>query len=364
MQGEEKDLRMVENSHAGVHIRKSRSPKSRVVRYAGILVVLFTVTGLWLFRGVMFDENFHAVIPTEIYRSAQPSPGTLERRIRELGLRSVINLRADEDESSRFETESAAIESHGVNLHLIRLSVFMPPRATLRRLVHLLDTAKRPLLLHCAAGVERSGFASAVAVLLSGKDPAEARKQFGLTYGFVPVICPPDLRNVLDNYEHWLAGQRWSHTPDRFRRWAESDYVPYFYRARLEPLDMPAWLAKGSRAILRFRAINTSLQPWRFLPEHDRGVHLGAKVRLSEPSVGREVELRGGFLDLTVGPGEAVVLELEVPPLFESGRYQFLVDLVDERVQWFSEMGSDPIVFELHIRDLDPPGGERERGHP
>jgi hypothetical protein len=167
----------------------------------------------------------------------------------------------------------------------------------------------------------------------------------------MPVICSPDFQNVLNIYEHFLAGRGWSHTPDRYRRWVENDYIPYFYRARLEPLDLPAWVAQGSRAVLRFRATNTSLQPWRFLPKHDRGVHLGAKVLLSEPGVGREVELRGGFLNLTVGPGEAVVLELEVPPIFEPGRYQFFVDLVNERVKWFSEMGSDPVVFDLPIRD-------------
>jgi protein tyrosine phosphatase (PTP) superfamily phosphohydrolase (DUF442 family) len=355
---------MANISEGGIEIQKSRASKSRGLRYAFVLAALFAVTGLWVFRAVLFEENFHAVIPNAIYRSAQPSPGTLERRIRELGLRSVINLRGDEDKGSRFEAEKAVIESHRGDFHVIRLTVFMPPRATLRQLVHLLDTAKRPLLLHCAAGVERSGFASAIAVLLSGRDLAEARKQFGLTYGFVPVICRPDLRNVLNNYEHWLTGRGWSHTPDRFRRWTENDYVPYFYRARLEPLDMPAWVARGSRAVLRFRAINTSLQPWRFLPEHDRGVHLGAKVRLLEPSAGQEVELRGGFLNLTVGPGEAVVLELEVPSFFESGRYQFFVDLVDERVKWFSEMGSNPITFELRVEDLAPPSGKREKGHP
>jgi protein tyrosine phosphatase (PTP) superfamily phosphohydrolase (DUF442 family) len=113
-----------------------------------MLVALFAVTGLWLFRVVLFDENFHTVIPDAIYRSAQPSPGTLDRRIRELGLRSVITLSADEEGVSRFETKNSVIGSHGVNFHMIRLTVSMPPRATLQQLVHLLDTAKRPLLLH------------------------------------------------------------------------------------------------------------------------------------------------------------------------------------------------------------------------
>ena len=171
----------------------------------------------------------------------------LEHRIRELSLRSVINLRTSERGTSWLKAEQEVTEVHGVDFHLIRLSVFMPPRATLQQLVRLLDTARRPLLLHCEMGVERSGIASAVVVLLAGGNIAEARKQFGLTYGFVPLICHPDLLKVLDDYGHWLAVRGWSHTPERFRRWVENDYVPYFYRARLEPLDVPASIVQGQR---------------------------------------------------------------------------------------------------------------------
>ena len=122
----------------------------------------------------------------------------------------------------------------------------MPPGGTLQELVRLLNTARRPLLLHCEMGVERSGLASAVAVLLSGGNIAEARRQFGLTYGFVPLILHTDLLKVLDDYGHWLAVRRWAHTPERFRRWVENDYVPYFYRARLEPLDVPASIVRAT----------------------------------------------------------------------------------------------------------------------
>jgi protein tyrosine phosphatase (PTP) superfamily phosphohydrolase (DUF442 family) len=355
---------MVEISYNGLRRYWHRRPLLRIARYVLVGVALFAVTGFWLFRGPLFHGNFHTVIPNEVYRSSQLSPKVLERRIRELSLRSVINLRTNEKTRSWFKGEHGVAEAHGVDLHLIRLSVFMPPRGTLQELVHLLNTARRPLLLHCERGVERSGIASAVAVLLSGRNIAEARKQFGLTYGFVPLICQPDLLKVLDDYGQWLAVRGWAHTPERFRRWVENDYVPYFYRARLEPLDVPVSIVRGTGVLMRFRATNTSPQPWRLRSDPNRGVHLGAKVRLFEPNVKEEFELRGGFRNLTVAPGESVVLEIEIPATLESGRYKFFVDLVDERVKWFSDMGSEPITFEFRVEDSGTLGGNRRRGRP
>ncbi len=346
---------MAEISRDVVGIRRGRATRWRVARYVLILAAVLVVAGLWLFRVPVFLGNFHTVIPNEVYRSAQLSPLTLERRIRELGLRSVINLRTDDGNASWSKSEHEVTEVRGVDLHLVRLSVFMPPRATLQRLVRLLDTAKRPLLLHCLMGVERSGIASAIAILLEGGDVAEARKQFGLVYGFLPLICKPDLPEVLDDYGRWLGLRGASHSPDLFRHWVKNDYTPYFYRARLEPLDVPTSLTKGSKAVLRFRATNASPQVWRFLSESDRGVHFGARIWSLDPSIKRETELRGGYRDLTVAPGEAVVLELEIPAFLEPGRYQFLVDLVDEQVKWFSDMGSEPFTFELRVKDSAPP---------
>jgi protein tyrosine phosphatase (PTP) superfamily phosphohydrolase (DUF442 family) len=355
---------MVEISNNGVRMKRLRGPLSPITRYVLAGVALLAATGLWLFREPLFLGNFHTVIPNEVYRSAQLSPEALEHRIRELSLRSVINLRTNEKTRSWFNSEQEVAKAHGVDLHLIRLSVFMPPRGTLQQLVHLLDTARRPLLLHCERGVERSGIASAVAVLLSGGNIAEARKQFRLTYGFVPLICHADLIKVLDDYGQWLAVRGCPHTPERFRHWVENDYIPYFYRARLEPLDVPTSIIRGNGVLMRFRATNTSPQPWRFRSDPNWGVHLGAKVRLFEPNSREEFELRGGFRDLTVVPGESVVLEIGIPSTLKSGRYKFLVDLVDERVKWFSDMGSEPITFDLRVENSDTASGYRRKGHP
>jgi protein tyrosine phosphatase (PTP) superfamily phosphohydrolase (DUF442 family) len=353
---------MTKISRKGLGIRKYITSPMRIAICAAVLVALLAAVGVWSMRTLLFDENFHTVIPKEVYRSAQPSPEVLERWISELGIRSVINLRGERQEPW-FRAERAVTEAQGVDLYNILLSNgTIPQTSALLELVYLLDTARRPVLLHCAHGIERSGIASAVAVLLAGGDLAEAQEQFGFTYGFVSWFDdPPEL---LDDYEHWLALRAWSHTPDRFRRWVKKYYVPSFYRARIEPLDVPTSIAKGTPVILRFRATNTSPKPWRFRKsEHDRGIYLVARVLLLEPGVKGMTRLwgktgrylRSRLRDITVAPGETVVLEIRVPPLRKPGRYQFFVDLVylDKSAGPFSGMGSGPLIFELGVESSE-----------
>jgi protein tyrosine phosphatase (PTP) superfamily phosphohydrolase (DUF442 family) len=198
----------------------------RIAMYAVILAVLLAAAGGGVFRALRFGENLHTVIPNAVYRSAQPSAVELKRWIEELSLRSVINLRGERS-TSWFKDEQAVTEAYGVDLYSIPLgNGSIPPRSALRQLIHLLDTARRPILLHCAHGIERSGIASAVVVLLAGGDVVEAREQFRLIYGFIPGL--DEHPKMLDYYEQWLAMRGWSSTPDRFRYWVENDYVPYF----------------------------------------------------------------------------------------------------------------------------------------
>jgi hypothetical protein len=91
-------------------------------------VALFVVVGLWSFRALLFDGNFHTVIPNEVYRSAKPSPEALERRIKEFNLRSVIWLSTRKDKDPWVKAERSVTEVHGVNFYLVRLGNFIPPQ--------------------------------------------------------------------------------------------------------------------------------------------------------------------------------------------------------------------------------------------
>ena len=328
-------------------MRSSRRTFALVVAILGAISVALVIAGP--LRSFVFDSNLHPVVPGQIYRSAQPSEGDIDRWVPEFGLRSVVNLRGAKGQDDRrwLAKERVAASRNGV-LHVsLRMSADdIPPAQTLRELVRILDTTPRPLLLHCRAGAERSALASAVAVLLTGGDLAAARAEFALDKGFVYVVNPR-LPRVLDDYEEWLAGE--PTTPDRFRRWVATEYAPYFYRAQIEPIDAPVRIAAGAATELRVRVTNTSRQTIAFQSAPQRGVHLGAHLR---PLGGADpTEVRAGFVDLELAPGAATELTLPLPPIAEPGRYEVEVDLVDEGVKWFQALGSQPLTLPIEVAE-------------
>jgi protein tyrosine phosphatase (PTP) superfamily phosphohydrolase (DUF442 family) len=322
--------------------------RSRRILVALVVLVAgaFAVAGP--LRSYVFSSNLHTVVEGEIYRSAQPTGERLAQWIDELSLASVVNLRGRKSEDDRhwLVEEIATAERAGIEHVSIRMSAGdVPPAPTLRKLVETIDTAPRPMLLHCKAGAERSGLASAVAILLETGDLEAARREFALDKGFVHWINPR-LPRVLDDYATWLAERGETSTPDRFRAWVATEYAPYFYRARIESLDVPATFASDAPTKLRFRVTNLSRQEIPFRSERHRGVHLGA--RLESPS-GEHRELRGGFVDLALAPNASVELELVVPPLEPSGPWSMRVDLVDEGVKWFGALGSEPLALPIEV---------------
>jgi protein tyrosine phosphatase (PTP) superfamily phosphohydrolase (DUF442 family) len=302
-------------------------------------------------RTFLLEENLHAVVPGQIYRSAQPSAGELEAMIDELGLRSILNLRGERGGREWLEDEQAVAARRGLQHHSVRLNADrMPPSQRLREVVRILDEAPRPLLFHCQGGVERSGLVGALAVLLAGGDLDAARREFAASKGFVGFLARTDLPLVLDDYERWLAGRGETHDPERLRHWIDSEYAPYFYRARIEPLEVPAQLRAGEPATLRFRITNTSTRTIPFRESRRSGVHLGAFLE-PHPDAGAEpAQIRSGFLDLDLAPGDSTELELSIPPLAAAGRWSMRVDLVDEHVKWFGDMGSEPVELAVEVR--------------
>lgn len=101
--------------------------------------------------------------------------------------------------------------------------------------------------------------------------------------------------------------------------------------------------APGETVALPVTVENRSGAAWNGLP-----LRLGLLLR---SATGRRLEELPGFL-LPPGsgaPGRPVELPATVTLPAESGEYQLLVDLVEERVCWFSERGSQPLVLPLVV---------------
>lgn len=134
-----------------------------------------------------------------VFRSPQPSEERLARRIDEHGIQSIVALRGMGDgvAASARAAEGAGIMFWNVPMSATRL----PSPATLLELWRVAEQAPRPVLLHCRAGVDRTGLASALFVLHDTGDLAMARAQLSwLPYGHVGLFGTGAMDEVLDRY--------------------------------------------------------------------------------------------------------------------------------------------------------------------
>ncbi|NLS01584.1 dual specificity protein phosphatase family protein [Rhizobium sp. P38BS-XIX] len=141
---------------------------------------------------LQYTGNFHPVIDGQIYRSAQPSGADLAAYVQAHGIKTVINLRGSHPGSAWYDEEVKSSRELGlVHIDFGMSSARLVSPAKADRLVQLMENAPKPILIHCQAGADRSGLASALFVRkIAGLDEAKAEDQLSFYYGHVgiPVV--------------------------------------------------------------------------------------------------------------------------------------------------------------------------------
>ena len=137
-----------------------------------------------------------AEVAPGVYRSAQPDDAAL-RSAKRQGVRTVVVLRSEIPEGERDLAAELGLEL----VHVPMDGLQTPSIEEVDRALEVvLDPSKRPVLVHCAHGEERTGAViAAYRVVAQGWDPAAAEKEaVDLGFGF------DDLRDFLVRYrEHW-----------------------------------------------------------------------------------------------------------------------------------------------------------------
>jgi protein tyrosine phosphatase (PTP) superfamily phosphohydrolase (DUF442 family) len=190
--------------------------------------VLAAVIGLALAWMFLISDNFGTVEPGKLYRSAQLSGASLARVIREHGIKTVLNLRGSHPESPWYRDERAATLGGGATQVDIPLSSCeWMSKAQARALLDVLESAERPILVHCFHGSERTSMVSAFAELLRpGSTLLDAEARFSLRHMYFGIGDGVVTHQHLERYEAWLRDRSLGHSPDHFRRWLGVEYQP------------------------------------------------------------------------------------------------------------------------------------------
>lgn len=140
--------------------QESPGSRRRVGRWIAPLVVVAAAGVGWIvWQQAAWPKRFGVVAEGRLYRSGELSPRQLETVVREAGVRTVLSLlNPDTPESA---AERATAERLGVRWINVALTGdganTREQRDAIRRVI--LDEDAAPLLVHCAAGVNRTGLA-------------------------------------------------------------------------------------------------------------------------------------------------------------------------------------------------------------
>ena len=338
----------------GATTGRGSPPRSRIVGVAtraglGLVVILL---GLWTLPGVraLIGNNLHPVISDQILRSGQLSASELEEVIERHAIRSIVNLRGSHAGEAWYDSERAVAAQLGVIHHDLGLSADrQPDRRDVLALIDLLETSPRPVLVHCEAGADRAGLASAIARIVVGQaDLAESRHELSLAFGHIPFGPSSALDHVLDEYERYLDETGQPHGADTFKRWAATEYVPYGFKGAIEALQFPTRSNADVGFEARFEVRNLSPETWLPWSSDEPGVRLGFHFRRDGETQWHEY-LHRFDLSGPVAPGQSATLTGFIATPGEPGFYTVKIDLVSEGVTWFELQGSTPLVVRLTV---------------
>ncbi len=211
---------MYSNMNKYATIFEMKKVSARTLVYCITLILILLLSFYIVIN--LCNNNYHNVLPKQVYRSAQLNQSTLLSYIKRDKIRTIINLRGKNPNASWYQNEIAAAKKADIQHDDITLSAHQLPSDTqLKRLVQLIETAKKPLLIHCRRGADRSGLAAAISVILSGdKSVDDLEDQISWHYN---AISPTTVGyQVFQNYFLWIKKYHKDFGKTSFIQWVNS----------------------------------------------------------------------------------------------------------------------------------------------
>ena len=222
-------------------------------------LLLFVIYNLYRTRIIQ------TVIEGRIYRSGQLSENALKILITEKNIKSILNLRGENDNLEWYMREKEITEEKHVKLYDVGISSNELPEC--RNLMNILDIllrSERPVLVHCKRGVDRTGMVSALALAIEENPPlSELRKQFSFRYGVLPFSRSIGPYFFL-LYEQWLNKTNKTHDKDNLVYWIRNEYRDSFGNLKYHIDHVNGQYFHNKKATIRNTAERILIEGWAY----------------------------------------------------------------------------------------------------
>jgi uncharacterized protein (TIGR01244 family) len=103
--------------------------------------------------------NFHRV-NEHLYRGGQPKDGGI-KKLAELGVKTIVNLRGESDDTRVEETEAKNLGLQYLNIPMS--SAGRPTDEQIKQIFEIIDSPEKPpVFIHCRRGADRTGVIVAI----------------------------------------------------------------------------------------------------------------------------------------------------------------------------------------------------------
>jgi uncharacterized protein (TIGR01244 family) len=154
-----------------------------ISRFVAVAVALICFASVSVAQDATKHEelpNFHQVNET-LYRGAQPKQGGIQR-LADLGIKTIVNLRDDDNRARAEEAEARAAGLRYFNLPMDNFG--RPSDGKIEPVLAIINAPEnQPVFVHCKRGADRTGTIIAVYRIANNGWPSERAKAEANHYG-------------------------------------------------------------------------------------------------------------------------------------------------------------------------------------